>query len=62
MSKQAKIIIFSVILFASFLMKHCNDDGSYKKPSNNKFDSLNDGNKPSSVDRKTTNTFKNLCC
>ena len=33
MSKQAKIIIFSIILFASFLMKHCNDDGlPYKKP------------------------------
>jgi hypothetical protein len=25
MSKQAKIIIFSVILFASFLLKHCSD-------------------------------------
>ena len=33
MSKQAKIIIFSVILFASFLMKHCSDDkSSYEKP------------------------------
>lgn len=56
MSKQAKIIIFSVILFASFLMKHCNDDGSYKKPSTNKFDKLKEAmDKPSSSDRKNEN-------
>ena len=36
MTKQAKIIIFSLILFASFAMKHCNDDGStYKRPTSN---------------------------
>ena len=35
MSKQAKIIIFSLILFASFFMKNCSDTGSsYKKPTN----------------------------
>ena len=37
MSKQAKIIIFSLILFASFIMKHCNEDKSYvsQKRTNN---------------------------
>ena len=31
MSKQAKIIIFALILFASFLMKNCNEDYSTPK-------------------------------
>ena len=56
MSKQAKIIIFSVILFASFLMKHCNDDKPFKKPSTDKLELLNDGNKPSTKERKNTNS------
>ena len=59
MSKQAKIIIFSVILFASFLMKHCNDDSSsYKKPSINK-PNKNYGDRPSSSERKSNNTTNN---
>ncbi len=56
MSKQAKIIIFSVILFASFLMKHCNEDGStYERPTSNS-PKKNYSDRPSTKERKTNNS------
>ena len=59
MTKQAKIIIFSLILFASFAMKHCNDDGStYKRPTSNQ-PKKNYGDTPSSSERKSNNTITN---